>query len=580
MATTIKLKRGAAANLPTAPAEGEPVFAKDTGKLYIGAGTGKVLINPGVVPGACATAAATAAKVVAISGYTPAAGDILAITFTNGNTANSPTLNISSGGAKQIRLAGIQPAGAKGIGPAYCEAGGTVYYCYDGTYYQQISSGYGYNLTTTATISKTIEIADLQAEINALPKILRHNVTLTVNEGEITTAITISGFSGEGGYLTINGANAASTYTHKVLNVIIQHCSTTIITIRGITATAVSGNAFYSVYNDGYIYLYMCNAIEGDKATAAFYGIRHATNSAVMYCSSCDLSNKFSAYYCTLAKLAVYLPIGVSNNRGFTSDIADVRIRSLNTLEADTMYYKVNGGSIIVPSGVPWKAVDTAGTGLTKSADNTLAHANYGIAGTYTKVTTNAQGHVTSGTSPTTLAEYGITDAVNLSGGTMTGELISQDINIADGAVLKYNGTTIIGDDGVIRALYNNDIAELFPRGDDEIEPGDVLAYDWRTDSVIKARKADKVIVGVCSDTYGFLLGGDKSNRDKCLAVALAGRVGVKVTGHVNPGDMLTISNISGIAMRKGKGGCVIGKALAPHDGDTIDRISMLAVVM
>ncbi|MDR2648760.1 MAG: hypothetical protein LBB94_03460 [Clostridiales bacterium] len=315
-------------------------------------------------------------------------------------------------------------------------------------------------------------------------------------------------------------------------------------------------------------------------------------------------------------------------------------------------------------------AVTTAGVALSKSG-NTLNHQNYGVAGTYAKVTTNAQGHVVSGQAelnsgdiadvawskvtgkPTTISGYGITDAapkshvgtagisqhplgngtaagfstndftaelktklesvvvdatkvnvvdsltsisttdalsaaqgktlndnkLDLSGGTMTGELISQDINIADGAVLKYDGTTIISDDGVIRSLYNNDIAELFPRGDDEIEPGDVLAYDWRTDSVMRARKEDKVIVGVCSDTYGFLLGGDKSNRDKCLAVALAGRVDVKVTGHVDPGNILTISGISGVAARKGKGGCVIGKALAPHDGDTIDRISMLVVM-
>ena len=46
-----------------------------------------------------------------------------------------------------------------------------------------------------------------------------------------------------------------------------------------------------------------------------------------------------------------------------------------------------------------------------------------GTAGTYTKVTTDAQGRVTAGENPTTLAGYGITDAVNVAGGTMTGPL-------------------------------------------------------------------------------------------------------------------------------------------------------------
>lgn len=43
---------------------------------------------------------------------------------------------------------------------------------------------------------------------------------------------------------------------------------------------------------------------------------------------------------------------------------------------------------------------------------------NTGIAGTYTKVTTDAQGRVTSGSSPTTLAGYGISDGVQNAGGT------------------------------------------------------------------------------------------------------------------------------------------------------------------
>ncbi|MNM56750.1 hypothetical protein D3C81_679270 [compost metagenome] len=75
----------------------------------------------------------------------------------------------------------------------------------------------------------------------------------------------------------------------------------------------------------------------------------------------------------------------------------------------------------------------TAGTYLSKSG-NTLSHINSGItAGTYTKLTIDSQGHATSGTTlsasdipsldwtkittgkPTTLANYGITDGVNIS---------------------------------------------------------------------------------------------------------------------------------------------------------------------
>ena len=43
---------------------------------------------------------------------------------------------------------------------------------------------------------------------------------------------------------------------------------------------------------------------------------------------------------------------------------------------------------------------------------NKYVHPSSGVtAGTYRSVTVNAQGHVTAGTNPTTLAGYGITDA-------------------------------------------------------------------------------------------------------------------------------------------------------------------------
>lgn len=56
-----------------------------------------------------------------------------------------------------------------------------------------------------------------------------------------------------------------------------------------------------------------------------------------------------------------------------------------------------------------------AGTGLTGGGDitatRTISMPNTGTAGTYKSVTTDAQGRVTAGTNPTTLAGYGITDA-------------------------------------------------------------------------------------------------------------------------------------------------------------------------
>ena len=45
MAQTIKVKRGLSANLPASFEMGELAYATDTQKLYVGTGTGRVLIN-------------------------------------------------------------------------------------------------------------------------------------------------------------------------------------------------------------------------------------------------------------------------------------------------------------------------------------------------------------------------------------------------------------------------------------------------------------------------------------------------------------------------------------------------------
>ncbi|OJV40826.1 MAG: hypothetical protein BGO29_14755 [Bacteroidales bacterium 36-12] len=60
--------------------------------------------QPKIITATIGTAAATAAKTCTIADYTPAVGDILMLTFTLGNSVNTPTLNINGGGAKNIVL--------------------------------------------------------------------------------------------------------------------------------------------------------------------------------------------------------------------------------------------------------------------------------------------------------------------------------------------------------------------------------------------------------------------------------------------------------------------------------------------
>ena len=65
-------------------------------------------------------------------------------------------------------------------------------------------------------------------------------------------------------------------------------------------------------------------------------------------------------------------------------------------------------------TGATSVTTDANGAIIVNSTNTVYTHPNSGVtAGTYRSVTVNAQGHVTSGSNPTTLAGYGITDAAN-----------------------------------------------------------------------------------------------------------------------------------------------------------------------
>jgi hypothetical protein len=131
----------------------------------------------------------------------------------------------------------------------------------------------------------------------------------------------------------------------------------------------------------------------------------------------------------------------------------------------------------------------------------------------------------------------------------------------------------------VYNAVYN-DYAEYFLK-DEELDPGDVVTLNPNSRGYLKSRKKyDSLVVGVVSDTFGHLLGGEGKNTDeeKYVPVGLAGKVNVKVTGTVVKGNLLVSSDIPGVAIASYEyiPGTVIGKALESHNGTQVDRISML----
>ena len=86
----------------------------------------------------------------------------------------------------------------------------------------------------------------------------------------------------------------------------------------------------------------------------------------------------------------------------------------------------------------------------TSAGTTTIGLPSVGTAGTYFKVTTDAQGRVTAGENPTTVDGFGITDAVHKTGDTMTG-------------LLKYtaetNNETLFDENTLVTKKYADNVA-------------------------------------------------------------------------------------------------------------------------
>ena len=141
--------------------------------------------------------------------------------------------------------------------------------------------------------------------------------------------------------------------------------------------------------------------------------------------------------------------------------------------------------------------------------------------------------------------------------------------------------------------VYNavwNDYAELFERGS-KTEPGDIVMLDIDSDKeqYCIAKRNSGPVIGVHSDTYAQLIGGEKVpdgqdtdhyvyNAPRFIPIGLAGRVKVKVTGNVKKGQRLCLSETPGVARSAINGfddSYMIGIALEDHVGSDIDRIKM-----
>ncbi|MDA9843149.1 hypothetical protein N9C44_01605 [bacterium] len=153
----------------------------------------------------------------------------------------------------------------------------------------------------------------------------------------------------------------------------------------------------------------------------------------------------------------------------------------------------------------------------------------------------------------------GVTAGSGISGGGTSGG-VTLNVDLTDTAVFTSTNTAskaVVRDGsgnfaaGTITATATQaqyaDLAENYV-ADAEYEPGTVLVFGGQHEVTTTSDALSTRVAGVVSTNPAHLM-NDACEGEHVVAVALRGRVPVKVSGNVNKGDVLITSDIPGVAM-------------------------------
>lgn len=189
----------------------------------------------------CATAAATVAKTITVTNWTPTSGDLLAVTFTLGSSVNSITLSVNGGTAYAIRINGI----SVNTTTHTLAANAVLLLFFDGTYWQSVGS-------QRVTDSDTYD---------------RNRVGGAIQVGVSTTRYKILAQSTDGLYYPLSigdnttSTNVASTTKYLITSPIVFYNSTTTL-----AANSNSTNFYTSISTSSVQYTFNVISLTTYKA--------------------------------------------------------------------------------------------------------------------------------------------------------------------------------------------------------------------------------------------------------------------------------------------------------------------------
>ena len=116
---------------------------------------------------------------------------------------------------------------------------------------------------------------------------------------------------------------------------------------------------------------------------------------------------------------------------------------------------------------------------------------------------------------------------------------------------------------GTATSAQYADLAERY-EADKSLEPGTVVMFGGDKEVTACGTDGCHSVAGVVSTNPAHLMNAEAGGEATHPAIALAGRVPVKVVGPVNKGDLLVSSSVEGRAKadNEAKAGRILGKAM------------------
>ena len=240
------------------------------------------------------------------------------------------------------------------------------------------------------------------------------------------------------------------------------------------------------------------------------------------------------------------------------------------TLNADLTLSGNGTGNVVVSTGL---LVDTltsrqTDTNLTLTANGTgkvYINDTFEWTGTATGSITGNAGTVTNGVY--TSGDQSIAGNKTFSG-TLTSTTLTTGASSTAGSI---TGNWSLTTGSRLQATYA-DVAEMYST-DEEYEPGTIVMFGGEKELTIAKGTATTRVAGVITTNPAFVMNQECEGQ----AIALKGRIPVKVIGRVNKGDFIIASNEPGVGIATDKyvGGAIIGKAIEPKHTDGIDLIEV-----